>query len=60
MNDMIENKMPTPIEWNGQVVITTAQLADVYSASTDNIKDNFNRNKDRFVSGKHYIFLTRK
>ena len=58
MNDMIENKMPTPIEWNGQVVITTAQLADVYGASTDNIKDNFNRNKDRFVSGKHYILLT--
>ena len=58
MNDMIENKMPTPIELNGQVVITTAQLADVYGASTDNIKDNFNRNKDRFVSGKHYILLT--
>lgn len=58
MNDMIENKIQTPIEWNGQVVITTAQLADVYGASTDNIKDNFNRNKDRFVSGKHYILLT--
>lgn len=58
MNDMIENKMQTPIEWDGQVVITTAQLADVYGASTDNIKDNFNRNKDRFVSGKHYILLT--
>lgn len=58
MNDMVENKMQTPIEWDGQVVITTAQLAEVYGASTDNIKDNFNRNKDRFVSGKHYILLT--
>lgn len=58
MNDMVDNKMQTPIEWDGQVVITTAQLADVYGASTDNIKDNFNRNKDRFVNGKHYILLT--
>ena len=58
MNDMVDNKMQTPIEWDGQVVITTAQLSDVYGASTDNIKDNFNRNKDRFVNGKHYILLT--
>ena len=46
------------IEWGGQVVITTSQLAEVYGATKDNISDNFNRNKDRFTPGKHYILLT--
>ena len=53
----MENFM-IPIEWKGQIVITTAQLAKVYGATTDNIKDNFNGNKDRFTEGKHYILLT--
>lgn len=57
MNDMIENKMPAPIEWNGQVVITTAQLAEVYGTTMDNINKNFANNKDRFEVGKHYIYL---
>lgn len=48
----------TPIEWGGQVVITTAQLAEAYGTSTDNIKKNFSRNADRFKEGKHYIVLT--
>lgn len=30
-----------PIEWGGQIVITTAQLAEVYGATADNITDNF-------------------
>lgn len=46
------------IEWGGQVVITTSQLAEAYGATKDNISDNFNRNKDRFTPGKHYILLT--
>lgn len=58
MNDMIENKIQTPIEWSGQVVITTAQLAEVYGTTTDNINSNFLKNKDRFREGKHYITLT--
>lgn len=58
MNEIDNVKLQTPIEWNGQVVITTAQLAEVYGATTDNINDNFSRNKDRFKEGKHYIFLT--
>ena len=53
----MENFM-VPIEWKGQIVITTAQLAKVYGATTQNIRQNFNGNKDRFVEGKHYIFLT--
>lgn len=47
----------TPIEWGGQVVITTAQLAEVYGTTTDNINKNFTQNKERFESGKHYVFL---
>ena len=57
MNDMVENKMQTPIEWDGQVVITTAQLAEVYGTTADNINSNFLKNKDRFNEGKHYITL---
>ena len=46
------------VVWNGETVITTSQLAEVYGATTNNIKDNFLRNKDRFTEGKHYILLT--
>lgn len=45
------------IEWGKQVVITTAQLAKAYGATTKNISNNFNRNKDRFEEGKHYFLL---
>lgn len=58
MDKTLEKTMQTPIEWGGQIVITTAQLAKVYEATPENIKDNFNRNKERFTEGKHYILLT--
>lgn len=45
------------IEWNSQVVITTAQLADVYGTTAGNISDNFKRNENRFEQGKHFILL---
>lgn len=45
------------IEWGGQVVITTAQLAYVYGTTTKNVSNNFNRNEDRFEVGKHYFVL---
>lgn len=57
MNDMIESKIQTPIEWDGQVVITTAQLAEAYGTTTKNVSKNFNRNKDKFEEGKHYFVL---
>lgn len=41
----------------GQTVITTAQLADVYGTTAKNITNNFQRNKDRFIKGKHYFIL---
>lgn len=46
-----------PIEWGGQVVITTAQLAEVYGTTPKNITNNFQRNNDRFTDGKHYFVL---
>lgn len=58
MNENLQKTTPAPIEWNGQIVITTAQLAEVYETSKDNIKKNFANNKNRFEKGKHYILLT--
>jgi len=58
MNDVKDIAKQPLVTWNGQTVITTAQLAEVYGATTNNIKDNFSRNKDRFTEGKHYIVLT--
>ena len=46
------------IEYKGQKVITTAMLAEAYETDTANIRNNFKRNKNKFVEGKHYYFLT--
>ncbi|MBD2826692.1 ORF6N domain-containing protein [Xenorhabdus szentirmaii] len=43
---------------NGIPVITTELLAGVYETDVNNIQQNFKRNKDRFVEGKHFIKLT--
>lgn len=45
------------VEYNGILVLTTQQIAEAYKTSTDTVTKNFNRNKDRYVSGKHYICL---
>lgn len=36
-------------------VVTTAMLADFYATDTDNIKQNYSRNKSRFIEGKHFF-----
>ena len=48
----------TPIEWNNQRIMTTKLVAECYETEEANIKTNFNRNKERFVEGKHYFKLT--
>ena len=53
----INDKRIVAVEWNGERVITTAQLADVYGTSVDNVRVNFNNNKARFIEGKHYYLL---
>ena len=51
----METKEIMPIEYSAQRVLTTAQVAEFYECDTNNIKKNFNANKDRFVEGKHYF-----
>lgn len=45
------------IEWRGQRVITTAQLADVYETEVNNVQMNYANNKGRFEEGVHYFYL---
>ncbi|SAI93530.1 ORF6N domain-containing protein [Enterobacter hormaechei] len=46
------------IEYRGQRVVTTEQLAAGYGTDVENIRRNFNRNKSRFVDGKHYFQIS--
>ena len=45
------------IEQAGQRVLTTAQLAESYGADKQLIINNFNRNKDRYKEGKHFVVI---
>lgn len=38
-------------------VLTTQQLAKSYGTDSKTISYNFNHNKDRYIEGKHYIYL---
>ena len=44
-------------EYKDVRVLTTQQIAEAYGTNTDTITKNFNRNKDRYVEGKHFICL---
>ncbi|WP_421406149.1 ORF6N domain-containing protein [Lacticaseibacillus paracasei] len=48
---------PQPIEQNGQRVLTTEQLAELYGTTANVIKNNFANNKGKFISDKHYFLL---
>lgn len=52
MNDKL-----VPIEHDGQRVITTELLAEVYETDTNNLAQNFKRNKEHFKEGIHYFLL---
>ena len=43
-----------PLEWSNQLVLTTAQLAEFYACEPRNISDNFKRNEEHFIEGKHF------
>lgn len=47
MNEIVKvgNHDVVEIQWKGQKVITTAQLAEVSEASDTQIKQNFNNNE---------------
>lgn len=51
MNDL------TPIENQGQRVLTSDQLAELYGVAPYVIKQNFANNRDKFTEGVHYIKL---
>lgn len=45
------------VDYNGILVLTTQQIAEAYETEQQIITNNFNRNKDRYAEGKHYICL---
>lgn len=59
MSDLVKvgNENISVVEWNGQRVITTALLAEVYGANEQQIQQNFNNHEDNFKEGKHYFLL---
>ena len=56
--DLQTSLAPSYVEHNNQRVVTTEQLARFYGCSADNIWDNFRKNFDRFIEGKHYYKIT--
>lgn len=51
-------QLPQTVEMKGIRVLTSKQLAEEYETTTDTLKKNFSRNRDRFTEGKHYISIT--
>lgn len=47
----------TVTDYKGIRVLTTQQIAEAYGTTTDTITKNFNRNKERYIKGKHFISL---
>ena len=45
------------VEYNDIRVVTTKQLAKAYGVETKIVTKNFNRNKNRYIEGKHYFKL---
>lgn len=44
-------------EFNKIRVLTTQQIAEAYGTDSKVISNNFNRNKERYVEGKHFVCL---
>jgi hypothetical protein len=59
VNQLVEvaNKQTAIIEYKSMPVVLTEQLADLYGTEPVNIKQNFSRNSERFIEGKHYFKL---
>lgn len=54
---LTQEMMNQVVEQEGQRVLTTAQLAEAYGTDKQLIINNFNRNKNRYTEGKHYLSL---
>lgn len=48
----------TVTEYQDIRVLTTQQIAEAYGTDTQIITNNFNRNKERYKEGKHFICLS--
>ncbi|MFT8352426.1 ORF6C domain-containing protein [Clostridium saccharoperbutylacetonicum] len=46
-----------PLEFKSQRIILTKTLSDEFGTEERRITENFKRNEERFVEGKHYILL---
>ncbi|EOS92899.1 putative bacteriophage protein [Erwinia tracheiphila PSU-1] len=55
MTTQISVETLSPITHNQIPVITTELLAQLYGADVKNIQNNYARNADRFVVGKHFF-----
>lgn len=44
-------------EYKNIRVLTTQQIAEAYETDSKVISNNFNRNRERYVEGKHFICL---
>ena len=44
-------------EYKNIRVLTTQQIAEAYGTDSKVISNNFNRNRERYVEGKHFICL---
>lgn len=56
----VEAKDLQIIEYRGQRVVTTEQMAAGYGTDVANIKVNYSRNANRFVEGKHFFKVVGK
>lgn len=45
------------VEYNNIRVLTTQQVAEAYETEQQIVTNNFNRNKERYIEGKHFICL---
>ena len=44
-----------PVEYSAQLIVTTEQLANFYECEPRRISENFNRNFEHFIEGKHFF-----
>lgn len=58
LQDGTEVKLPTQVlMYRSGVVMTTGQAAVSFACKPNNITNNFKRNKDRFMEGRHFHHL---
>lgn len=46
------------VKYNNDLILTTDQLAEFYGTTARRISENFKRNIDKFVEGKHYYAVS--